>query len=158
MVQVWNGELGGWMVVGGSTGLMDKFLALWSFSWLDFELSVISTGASCRMHRASCRMHSFPDKWDQGLEKDNSDGEMVYQRCIQLVHVPFSSLALLQSAMHSKEFNFSVLVFLFFLFFFFKRQLGASRRFSPSLLSLGTSKGRFLPRDLLLYSFFLILF
>jgi len=25
VVQVWNGELGGWMVVGRSTGLLDNF-------------------------------------------------------------------------------------------------------------------------------------
>lgn len=27
VVQVWNGYLGGWMVAGGSTGLLIKFLA-----------------------------------------------------------------------------------------------------------------------------------
>lgn len=61
-VQGWNGELGGWMVAGRFTGLLDKFPTLGFFSKLDFGLSMISTGASYRIHRVSYRMRNSQHK------------------------------------------------------------------------------------------------
>lgn len=77
------------MVVGRSTSLLNKFLALKFFPKLNFELSVISIGASCRMHRVSCRMRNFQNRWDQGLGKDKGDGGVKYQGCMQPAHVLF---------------------------------------------------------------------
>ena len=131
-----------WMVVGRFTGLIDKFPTLGSFSEIDFGLSVVSIGSSCRIHRVSCRMQNFQKKWDQGLGKDNNNGGMDYEGRMQPIHVFFSCVTLLQPTIHSKEANF----------FFFNETAGAPPGgFHPHCLPWVPPRG-FHPE--IFYSFF----
>jgi len=54
--------LGWWMVVGWPTCPPGKSSAPQTVCKSYFELFVISTGASYRTHRVSCRMHSLQKK------------------------------------------------------------------------------------------------
>ena len=49
-VQGWNDKMGRWMVAGRFTGLIEKFPTLRSFFEIDFCLSIVSIGSSCRLH------------------------------------------------------------------------------------------------------------
>ena len=58
-VQGWNGEIGIWMLAGRFSSLIGKFPTLGSFFEIDFDLSVVSIGSSCRIHRISFRVRNF---------------------------------------------------------------------------------------------------
>lgn len=68
VVEVWDGWQGGWIVVGGSKCSSWNLPAPQTTFWNHFSLFVISIGASCRTHRASCRTHSFRKK-HSGVEE-----------------------------------------------------------------------------------------
>jgi len=64
------------MAVGRFTVLIDRFPTLRSSSEIDFGLSVVSTGSSCRIYKVSCRMQNFRPNETQNMGKGNDDGGM----------------------------------------------------------------------------------
>jgi len=113
---VWDGGLGWWIAIGWPTCLQGKSLARQTICKSYFGLFVISTRASCRTLRVSCRMHNLQKKHKEVGKKGRNDGEE-YRGCvIGFVECPLTPRG---PSITCNAFEKAIFSFLFSLFFVF---------------------------------------
>lgn len=117
---IWQG-----MEAGRFIGLIDRSQTLGSSSETDFGLYVVSTGSSCRIYRASCRMWNFEPSETKSWEKVMMMEEwIVRDACILVMSSTFDLYDSSKTCSDLATCNLFNINHNYFSFFFFLRQLG----------------------------------